>query len=327
MSNDQACRYLVTGAQGFVGSALCKDLKTRGHQVRALIRRPGNGAWDEQCVLELGKEKVPHSVLDGIDGVFHLAGVAHVQDIAGVPDAVYQRVNVDATKALLDAAASSGVKRFLYFSSVKAAADPPHERCVDERWDPLPTDAYGRSKRAAEQLVLAAGRDTDLLVCILRPCLVYGAGVKGNLARMIHAVERGRFPPLPEFHNRRSMVGLHDLVQAAWLAMNSSKANGQTYIVADAEPYSTRALFVDISCALNKPLPGWSIPRPLLHVGAIAGDLLTRLSRRPMPLNSALLKRLRGSACYRSDRIRDELGWTSKDRFRDLLPEIISGYD
>jgi UDP-glucose 4-epimerase len=316
-------RYLVTGAQGFIATALCCSLQARGHLVRAVIRHPGQGHWDESIHCDLGAKPLPAELMDGVDGVFHLAGIAHVQDIAGVPDAVYQRINVDATSALLDSAARRGVKGFVYFSSIKAAADPgPH--CVDESWDAAPSDAYGRSKREAEQRVLAVGRATGMHVCNLRPCLVYGPGVKGNLARMIDAIERGVFPPLPEFNNRRSMVGLNDLIEAAWLAMNRREANGRTYIVSDGEPYSTRALFVAISRALGKPVPGWSIPSVVLRAGAAAGDLAARITDRPMPFSSAVLDRLRGSACYRSEQIRRQLGWQPRQTFADALPAIIA---
>jgi len=316
-------RYLVTGARGFIGAGLCRALQARGQLVRAVSRHPGLGHWDESIHCDLGAESLPTELMDDVDGVFHLAGIAHVQDIAGVPDAVYQRVNVDATSALLDAAAQRGVTGFVYFSSIKAAADPgPH--CVDESWNEPPSDAYGRSKREAEQRVLAVGQATGMHVCNLRPCLVYGPGVKGNLARMIDAIERGTFPPLPEFNNQRSMVGLNDLIEAAWLAMNNREANGRTYIVSDGKPYSTRALFVAISRALGKPVPGWSIPSCVLRAGAAAGDLAARITDRPMPFSSAVLDRLRGSACYRSEQLTRQLGWHPRQTFADALPLIIA---
>ncbi|WP_295884172.1 NAD-dependent epimerase/dehydratase family protein, partial [uncultured Thiohalocapsa sp.] len=211
MSKAGGAHYLVTGAGGFVGTALCRRLRADGHRVRALLRQPADGPWDERLTCDLGTDPLPVGLMDGIDGVFHLAGIAHVQDVAGISDAVYKQVNVAGTAALLDAAVTAGVRGFVYFSSIKAAAEPG-ERCVDETWDAWPADAYGRSKREAEALVLRAGREQGLHVCNLRPCLVYGPGVKGNLARLIEAVDRGRFPPLPELGNRRSMVGLDDLI-------------------------------------------------------------------------------------------------------------------
>ena len=236
---------------------------------------------------------------------------------------MYRRVNVHGTAALLDAAVAAGVRGFVYFSSVKAAADPG-ERCVDETWDAWPQDAYGRSKREAEELVLTAGREHGLHVCNLRPCLVYGPEVKGNLVRMIDAIERGRFPPLPEFGNRRSMVGLDDLLAAAQVAMGTPAARGCTYIVSDEAPCSSRELYLSICKALGQPVPVWTVPLWLLRLGAATGDVMGRLLSRPMPLGNAALQRLAGSACYRSEQIRRQLGWQPRQTFADALPVIIA---
>jgi len=316
-------RYLVTGANGFIGRALCHRMQAEGRRVRALLRQPCAGPWDEVIQCDLAAEPLPPELMDGVDGVFHLAGIAHVQDIAGVPDALYQRVNVDATTALLEAAAASGVRAFVYFSSIKAVADPG-EHCVDEDWDAWPEDAYGRSKREAEQRVLDAGRATGLHVCNLRPCLVYGPGVKGNLARMIDAIDRGRFPPLPEFHNRRSLVGLDDVVDAAWRAMHTPDAGGRSLILAEPEPWSTHQMDAAIRDALGKRAPRWPIPRTALLIGATLGDLVGAATGRRMPLNSAVLSRLRGWACFRSDAARRALDWQPQQRFGTTLPAIIA---
>lgn len=325
MSDTPSGRYLVTGATGFIGQALCTALKARGASVRALARRPTSGPWDECLRCDLAKEPLPEGLMRGIDGVFHLAGIAHVQDIAGIPDALYQRVNVDATRALLDAAVDAGLRGFVYFSSIKAVADPG-ERCVDEAWDTWPADAYGRSKREAEDLVLQTAREHGLHACNLRPCLVYGPGVKGNLARMLAAIDRGRFPPLPEFHNRRSMVSQLDLIEAAWRALHSPRAQAKTFIVGDAEPYSTRAMSDAMHRALGRKPPSWSIPPIFLATGAAAGSLLGALWRRRMPLDRAVLQRLRGSACYCSDLIQRELDWRPTSTLYTELPAMVDAY-
>jgi nucleoside-diphosphate-sugar epimerase len=323
VSKAPGAHYLVTGAAGFVGIALCRRLRADGHRVRALLRQPADGPWDDALRCDLGIDPLPTGLMDGVDGVFHLANIAHVQDIAGIPDTVYERVNVAGTAALLDAAVAAGVRDFVYFSSIKAVADPGL-RCVDERWDAWPADAYGRSKREAEALVLRAGLEHGLHACNIRPSLVYGPGVKGNLARLIDAVERRRFPPLPELGNRRSMVGLDDLIDAAQLAMRMPGARGRTFIVSDGVPYSTRSLYVDVAKALGRPVPGWTLPPWLLRLGARVGDGVGALLSRPMPLNSAAWQRLSGSACYRADALRAELGWVPRQTFAAVLPQIIA---
>ncbi|NCC40397.1 MAG: NAD-dependent epimerase/dehydratase family protein [Gammaproteobacteria bacterium] len=314
-------RYLVSGANGFIGRALCGLLMERGCRVRALVRRETPGPWHEQICCDLARDSIPSEICRDIDGVFHLAGIAHVRAHASDDDPLYQRVNVDGARLLLDAAESAGVRRFVFFSSVKAAADPG-EHCVDEGWDAPPTDAYGRSKLSAERLVLRRA-ERGMHVSVLRPTLVYGQGVKGNLRRMIDAVAAGRFPPLPDTHNRRSMVSLSDLAEAAWLAMTLDAAKGRVYIVSDGVDYSTHAIHLAIRTALGRPAPSWSFPLWLLTAGARLGDLLEHSTRRPMSFSSAALARLCGSACYRSDRLRAELGWSPRATFNDVVGEML----
>ncbi|MGB0238580.1 MAG: NAD-dependent epimerase/dehydratase family protein [Cycloclasticus sp.] len=316
-------RYLVSGASGFIGRRLSEYLSSQGHEVWALLRQPGVGPWAKTFYCEIGKDQLPNSLLEGVDGVFHLANVAHT-DLTDSDTERYWQVNVMGTKALLQAAVNADVSRFVYFSSVKAAADPGEE-CVDERWDHMPDDAYGRSKCEAEQLVLAEGKRSGMHVCNLRPSLVYGLGVKGNLMRMLQAVARGRFPPLPEFGNRRSMVALDDLISAAWLVMDNVKANGQTYIVADSVGYSPRKLYEAMYSELGVSIPRWVIPLNLLRFCAAAGDALEWLVKLKMPLNSQVLMRLTGSAYYRAERIQKDLGWQPTHTFFDVLPQMIQG--
>ena len=318
-------RYLVTGATGFIGHALCARLTAEGHHVRALARRAVDGPWTEVYCSDLAVDTLPEGLTAGIDGIFHLAGIAHAQDQSAVPDSLYRRVNLEATQALLNAAVAARVARFVYFSSIKAAADPGEE-CVDETWDQPPEDAYGRTKREAEERVVACGVSSAMHVCILRPTLVYGSGVKGNLQRVLEAARVGRCPPLPEFGNRRSMIGRDDLLDAALLAAEDPRANGRTYIVADGVAYSTRMLF-EIACrAFGHDQPRWGIPLWLLRLGALAGDVLGRMSRRPMPLSSAVLSRIGGSACYRADRLRSELGWRPQQRLEGVVDAMVKAY-
>jgi nucleoside-diphosphate-sugar epimerase len=290
--------------------------------VRALLHHDAEGPWHDAFVCDLGNGSLPTDACHGVDGIFHLAGLVHLPDQSGAADSLYWQVNVDGTRLLLDAAKAADVRRFVYFSSVKAAADPGEE-CVDETWDAPPVDAYGQSKRAAEQLVLSASTQ-GLHASVLRPTLVYGPGVKGNLRRMIDAVSSSRFPPLPESHNRRSMVSVSDLAAAAWLAMTTDAAKGRVYIVADGVDYSTRALYLAICQAVGRRPPSWSLPMWLLEAGARAGDLLSRTAGRPMPFSSLALERLRGSACYRADRLCAELAWKPQQDFFTVVDEMVS---
>jgi nucleoside-diphosphate-sugar epimerase len=316
---------LVTGATGFIGQRLCLRLRQEGHTVRVLVRGEAQGPWDEAHVCVLGRDRVAADVLAGVDTVYHLAGVVHAMAAADVDQSLYHTVNVVASESLAALAADAGVKQFIYFSSVKAVADPGDE-CVDESWQRPPHDPYGQSKREAEKRLFAIGRDRGMQVTVLRPALVYGPAVKGNLWRMLRAIDAGRFPPLPDTGNQRSMVCVDDLVAAATLAAGSPHAAGQVYIVSDDTPYSTRQMSDWMHEALGRKLRPWSIPVFILRAGALLGDVIERLSGRPAPLSSSVLRRLLGSACYRSDKIRKELGWQPGLHFRDCLPGMVSDY-
>jgi UDP-glucose 4-epimerase len=323
MSKPTTC--LVTGATGFIGLRLCRRLQQDGCRVRVLLRREVEGPWDESCVCLLGSDSVPAEALAGVDTVYHLAGVVHARASAGVDASRYRAVNVLASEQLAGRAVAAGVKQFIYFSSVKAAAEPGDE-CVDESWQQPPQDPYGRSKLEAERRLFAIVRETGMRLTVLRPALVYGAAVKGNLWRMLRAIDAGSFPPLPDTGNQRSMVCVDDLITAATLAADSEHAAGQVYIVSDDTPYSTRQMSDWMHEALGRKVRPWSIPVFILRAGASLGDVIEHLSGRPVPLNSSVLRRLLGSACYRSDKIRKELGWQPGLHFRDCLPGMVSDY-
>lgn len=313
---------LVTGASGFVGRALCARLPEA--EIRALGRHEVPGPWGRFVAWDLRSGTVPTEALEGVDVVFHLAGIAHA--LGGVPGDAYYRVNVDGTRRLVEAAAAAGVRAFVYFSSVKAAADPPEEACVDEDWDAPPADPYGTSKREAERIVLETGGRTGMRCVVLRPALVYGPGVKGNLLRLMALVAAGRCPPLPDTGNRRSMVHVEDLAQAAILAARTPEAAGRTYIVCDPRPYSTRELYVGLCRALGRPLPRWSVPPWVLRAAGRVGDIGERLLGRRLPVSSEAIGRLLDSACFRPDRILRELGWRPCHDLPGSIPEMVAAW-
>jgi len=288
-----------------------------------LLRKQVEGPWDGSIIAELGKTELFPSLFAGFDAVFHAAGLAHVLSASAESDALYEAVNVQGSALLAAAAAKAGVGHFVYFSSVKAMGDPG-EHCVDESWHILPDDPYGVSKRNAETRVLQSGRDSGMRVTVLRPTLVYGPGVKGNLLRMMIAVAKRRFPPVPEVGNRRSMVHVDDLAEAAWLAATQSGAEGRVYIVSDDHDYSTREIFTWMCLASGRGLPSWTLPVSLMRAGALLGDRLERVAGLRLPIDSGVLHRLLGSACYRSDKIRHELGWRPQRHLAEALPVMFA---
>jgi UDP-glucose 4-epimerase len=306
---------LVTGASGFIGPALCRRLRADGWRVRALMRRPAAGPWDEAVYLELGQQPPPPYLLAGVDCIYHLAGRVHALSDGPDADADYRVANVQSTLDLLAAARAAGVRGFVYLSSVKAldglgaagaGADTP----------------YGRSKHAAEEAVLTSGAVPHPVV--LRPALVYGPYPKGYLGLMIRAVRAGWFPPLPELDNARSLVHRDDLAEAAVCCAADPRARGRGYTVTDGIPYSTRQIYELILAALGRRPPRWHLPVGLLRLAALAGDGLGRLRGRRLPFDSAVLDKLLGSAWYDGSPIREELGFETRHTVSDAMPEMVA---
>lgn len=260
----------------------------------------------------------------GVETIFHLAAKVHEASHRGSDDGEYEDVNVKGTRNMLKAAADCGVRRFVFFSSVKAMGEAT-ETCEDEDAIPNPRTPYGRSKLEAERAVLEYDGQGVEAVCLRLP-LVYGPGQKGNLMRMIAAVDYGWFLPIPEFGNRRSMVHVWNVIDAACLAAEHPAAPGRCYIVTDADPYSTREVYELIATALGRPVPSWRVPIAVLRGLACAGDLGRCLLGTPIGFDSDAIAKLSSSAWYSSARISRELGYRPSVSLEAALPEIITWY-
>jgi len=312
---------LITGASGFIGRVLCQKLREQSVRVRAGMRQMSEGPWDEVVTFDLARQKLPEDAMAGVDTIFHLAGKAHALSETCQDEEDYFRINVEGTSILLEAARVAGVRRFVFISSVKAMGEGG-DACQDESVTCRPETPYGKSKLAAERLVLEGGYVPEPVV--LRLSMVYGSSRKGNLPRMIEAVAKGRFPPLPEVGNQRSMVHVEDVVQAALLAAEKPAAVGQTYIVTDGHTCSTRQLYEWICEALDKSVPVWTIPPGLLKVLAKVGDGIGHVRGRRFVFDSDALDKLIGSACYSSKKIQRELGFRPTKELGPGLREIVA---
>jgi len=307
----------MTGATGFIGHHLCAALLNKGMKLRVLGRKQPDidtefHYWD---MTELPST----TSLAGVEAVFHLAGKAHALAETRQDEDEYFQINTESTRKLLEEAKKAGVQTFVYFSSVKAVGDI--DGVMDESVSVGADTPYGRSKRASERLVLEGG----YVPCpvVIRPSMVYGNTEKGNLPKMIKAVYAGKFPPLPEMNNRRSMVHVNDVVQAALLAAGRVESAGKTYIVTDGETYSTRQMYEWICEALHKPVPIWHLPFFVLKLMAVTGNVIETLSGRRFIFDSAALGKLTGSALYSSEKICNDLKFDPKYNLRDSLPEIL----
>jgi nucleoside-diphosphate-sugar epimerase len=297
-------KYLVTGSTGFIGNKLTKHLAEMKVLVRILSRK--NQSNYETVVCDLQSDVIPDDALDNIDTVFHLAGFAHdMRDASKIAD-LYYKVNVSATVQLANLAVKSGVKRFVFVSSVKAGGNPPLGTCANEKDQKNTEDVYGKTKREAELKLLEIGKDSGMHVSIIRPSLVYGPNVKGNLQLMLSGVRAGWFPPLPETGNKRSMIHVDDLVLAILLVANDDRANGEIFIATDGVPYSSREIYNAMCSALDKSIPKWSIPKFLFDMASLIS-----------PRIKYKLNKLLGDECYSSAKL-EALGFKAQKTLKDM---------
>jgi nucleoside-diphosphate-sugar epimerase len=226
-------RILVTGASGFVGRALVTELAGLGYSVRAAMRQPADvfpRNVEVVAVSDLTRPVEWRALLKGIETVVHLAGIAHAG--TEIAEDLYDRVNRLATAELAKAAQASGVRHLVFISSIRAQSGPSSADILRESDAPQPTDAYGRSKLAAEEAVRAAG----VPFTILRPVLIYGPAVKGNFDRLIRLAQKPWPLPLGLCRNRRSLLARQNLLSAIHFVLQQPSARGETYIVADPTP-------------------------------------------------------------------------------------------
>jgi UDP-glucose 4-epimerase len=214
------------------------------------------------------------------------------------------------------------VKRLVFVSTVKAMGEGGDAR-LDEKSPTDPEDHYGIAKLEAERLVLAAGGRCGVHTAVLRLPMVYGRYNAGNLPRMIAAIDHRRFPPLPETHNRRSMVHVDDVVQAMLLAATRNIASGQTYIVTDDEVYSASRIYESICVALGRRPPSWRVPAWLLWAVGLFGNTLRAL-HLPAPLTTESLRKLLGSAWYNCEKAKRELDYRPSRKLEDALTEMVA---
>lgn len=232
-------RVLVTGASGFIGKRLATTLAADGWKVRAAARDP------EAVPTASGIERVAMgdlaggvdwpALLDGVTHVAHLAGIAHASGT--LPDALYTRINA-ASVGELAGAARGKVERLVFLSSVRAQAGLSAERPITEKDTPAPTDAYGRAKLEGERLL----QRSDVPFTVLRPAVVYGKGVKGNIAALATLARTPMPLPLAGLDNRRSLLALDNLVAAIAHVLGAGEALNETFLVADAAPISVADL-------------------------------------------------------------------------------------
>lgn len=282
------------------------------------MRSSRPGPWTEVLRCDLGRDEVDPALLQGVDTIFHLAGKAHTRARNVAENAEYEAVHVHGTRSLLRAARQAGVRACVLLSSVKAMGEGG-AGVLGEDSPCHPDSTYGRTKLAAEHLVLASGLPCPV---VLRPTLVYGAGSKGNLDRMLRAVRRGLFPAIAFPPNARSMIHVEDVVQACLLAATHAAACGRTYILTDGRDYATGEILDWIFEACGRK-PGPRVRFGWVRAAARLGDT-ARGCGLPWPLDSDALDKLAGSARYTNARICRELGFAPTRDLREGIREMVA---
>lgn len=248
---------VVTGSSGFVGKNLCPYLENLGYKVTHLSLK--NDKW---------KDNFPKAAF----AIVHLAGLAH--DLKNTnKEADYFRVNTELTKEIYDLFLDSDIKKFIYFSSVKAAADSLGNQILDENYTPNPITAYGKSKLKAEQYILSEKINTEQNFYILRPSMIHGPENKGNLNLLYNMISKGIPYPFAAFENERSFLSINNL-NFVISELLTNNINSGVYNVTDSSYISTHNLINLINKVIGKKVKIWKVNKKIITFVAKIGDLI-----------------------------------------------------
>lgn len=306
---------LVTGASGFIGSALVSRLTAEdGYAAVGMVRKPDGDVFAPNWVVEdISGLQDPQGMLSGFDAVVHCAARVHVlRDKETDPLAEFRRVNVAGTLNLARQAASAGIGRFVFISSLKVNGESSKAVPFDPFQEPHPSDPYGISKWEAEQGLQKIARETGMEIVIIRPPLVYGPGVKANFRAMMKAIMWQIPLPLGAVHNRRSLVAIDNLLDLIVTCLKHPSAVGQTFMVSDGMDVSTTALVQKIAVAMRRPC--WLIPVPQ----ALLRVLLSLFGA------GSLADRILGSLQVDISHTCDTLGWTPVVTLDEELASMVN---
>ncbi len=303
---------LVTGANGFVGRALCVELVNRGYSVRAGMRDVSQaivGGGIAVQIPNMDSSDQWAEILLGVDTIIHLAARVHVmRDQALNPLDEFRRANVLGMDNLAHAAVACGVRRLIFLSSIKVSGEGTR---IDQQFTemdlPSPKDPYGISKYEAELTLQAISQQSDLEAVIIRPPLIFGPGVKGNFAQMLNILAKGIPLPLASVKNLRSLIYLDNLVDAVIACVSHPAAAGETFLVSDGEDISTPDLMYALGGAMGMPARLYPCPLPVLKAAALISG------------KAGQYERLVGSLRVNSGKINKMLGWAPPFSLREGL--------
>jgi nucleoside-diphosphate-sugar epimerase len=269
-------KILITGQNGFIGKALFSLLQQQEYQVRGTVRNKQKTQKNKDILVvgNIGPTADWRASLTDIEVVIHLANRAHVlNEKVADPLAVFRQINVAGTIQLAKQAVESGVKRFIFVSSIKVNGEQTSRHPFTASDKPNPQDPYAISKLEAENALHEISAKSSMEIVIIRPPLVYGQGVKGNFERLTRLIKTGIPLPFASISNKRSLISLENLVQILAKTVTHSKVANQTLLVSDKEDLSTPQLIKKIAASIGKPARLFHFPPALLKImGKLTGQ-------------------------------------------------------
>ena len=279
---------LLTGSSGYIGLNLLKRLELENIDITLLARKENQR--HKTYICDFAEQKIPEEAFNNVDTVYHLAGCAHKTNKDKLKN-YYFKLNTQIVIDMAKIAIKKKVKKFIFISSVKAEN---------------PKEIYGISKRNAENHLLELSKISNLNVVIIRPALVYGGQVKGNLKLMMDGIRSGWLPPLPNIKNKRSLIHVDDLVSAILFLNNTKILNDKVYVATDGKNYSTFEIYNIMCKILNKKVPKWRLPKSFFSLISFVH-----------PVIKNKVESLLGNDCYSSRKL-ESLGFKAKKTLYDF---------
>lgn len=311
---------LVTGINGFVGSYLSMVLSDNGYSVKGTVRSHEKAAslpstQKISLINNIGPETDWREALKGIDVIIHLAARVHImRETSDNPLQDFRHVNAEGTRHLAQQAAEAGVKRVIFLSTIKVNGEKTITKPFTESDAPAPDDQYSISKWEAEQSLSGIANKSGLEFVIIRPPLVYGAGVKGNFQNLMKLTRKGIPLPLAGIDNKRSLVYMGNLVDAILKCIEHPSAANKTFLISDGEDLSTSELIRKLASTFDKPARLFYFPSAMLR---LAGAIVNRKN---------MVSRLTNSLTVDSSKIRGELDWTPPFTVNQGLKETVEWF-
>jgi UDP-glucose 4-epimerase len=311
-------RVLITGAGGFIGKNLSSALASNGCDVRAMLRGKSGekfeGAFDFIHITDIATFDGWSDALRDVDVIVHLASMVSLKNDRSVNALnAYRRVNVQGTRRLAEAAIRASVRRIVYISTIKVNGDFTSGEPFTELNIPSPGDAYSISKWEAEQVLNDLSGTMEII--IIRPPMVYGPGVKGNLLQLMKCIEKGIPLPFKNIRNKRSLISLDNLVDAIIASVFKAESAGNTFLVSDEDDISTPDLIRRIAASMGKKSRLVDYPEKTMSV-------ISNL----VPQMHPLLRRLTGSLVIDSGSSRNKLNWVPRGTVDDGIKSMVSAY-